>query len=50
METISKQGSPVRVSTPILGDSDNGIFLEDSIIGEGNSEEERRMETNLEAS
>ena len=50
METISNLGSPVRASTLMLGDSDNGIFLEDSIIGEGNSEEDRRVETNLEAS
>ena len=50
METISNLGSPVRASTLMLGDSDDGIFLEDSIIGEGNSEEDRRVETNLEAS
>ena len=50
METISNPGSPVRASTPILGDSDDGIYLEDSITGEGNSEEEKRVETNLEAS
>ena len=50
METISNPGSPVRASTLILEDSDDGIFLEDSIIGEGNSKEDRRIETNLEAS
>ena len=50
METISNPGSPARASTPILGDNYDGIFLEDSLIGEGNSEEERRVETNLEAS
>ena len=43
METISNLGSPVRASTLMLGDSDNGIFLEDSAIGEGDSEEERIM-------
>ena len=50
METISNLGSPVRAYTLMLGDSDDGIFLEDSIIGEGNSEEDRRVETNLETS
>ena len=50
METIFNPGSPVRAFTPILGDSDNGIFLEDSAIGEGDLEEDSRMETNLEAS
>ena len=49
-KTISNLGSPVRASTLMLGGRDDGIFLEDSIIEEGNSEEDRRVETNLEAS
>jgi len=50
METISNPGSLVRTSTQMLGKSDDGIFLEDSLLGEGSSEEEKIVETNLEAS
>ena len=45
---IPTQG--LQLGLPILGDSDDGIFLEDSTIGEGDSEEDSRMKTNLEAS
>ena len=50
MKTISNPRSLARASTPILGESDDGIFLEDSLLGDESSEEQRRVKTNLEAS
>ena len=50
METISNTGSPLRAFTPMLGEEDDSIFLEDSLLIDRSSEGERRMETNLDAS
>ena len=31
METISNPGSPLRASTPMSGEEDDGIFMEDTL-------------------
>ena len=49
IETISNPRSPLRAFMLMMGEEDDGIFLEDSLVGGRCLVEERKRETNLEA-
>lgn len=54
METTSNPVSPLRASTPVTENEDDGIYLEDTLPWETSfevsKEEDERQETSLEAS